>query len=111
MEESDWIEQLRLPELLPQTEEEWLYLVACAAFFTICGLACGYFVWRKGHMQTLDAEMEVMRTENDLRTLREDLGEEERQVRGGEDAELVEEVLEEVRLDKAGDPGEAGEAS
>ena len=86
--------QLRLPDYLPETEEEWLYLGICAAFFAVCGLACGYFVWRKGHMQTLDAEMEVMRTENELRTLREDLGEEERQIREGEESELVEAVLE-----------------
>ena len=104
-----WDAQLRIPESIPGSEEEWLYLAICAAFFVFLGLACGYFVWRKGHMQTLDAETEVIRTENELRSLREDLGEEERQLRGGEESELIESVLEDKARKRAETAKSSGE--
>ncbi|MEM6280160.1 MAG: hypothetical protein AAF733_11815 [Verrucomicrobiota bacterium] len=59
----------------------WVYYVVCAAFFTICGLASGYFIWRKGNMQMHDAELEVRRTTEELHVLREDLREEELGIR------------------------------
>ncbi len=65
------------------------YFVICALFFTACGLVCGYFIWRKGHMQTQDAELEIKRTEEELQALRLDLSEEEKGIRfEGESAEI-----------------------
>ncbi|MEQ1843126.1 MAG: hypothetical protein ABL994_22210 [Verrucomicrobiales bacterium] len=54
------------------------YYLSCALLFTICGMIVGYFIWRKGHMQTLDAESEIRRTEHELNLLRDDLSSEER---------------------------------
>lgn len=51
----------------------WIYYAVCGLFFLICGLMCGYFIWRKGYLQTLDAELEVRRTEDELQNLRHDL--------------------------------------
>ena len=50
----------------------WYYVI-CAVVFTVSGLIVGYFIWRKGHMQTLDAESEIRRTADELSRLREDL--------------------------------------
>ena len=52
---------------------EWIYYGVCGLFFLLCGLVCGYFIWRKGYLQTLDAELEVRRTEDELENLRHDL--------------------------------------
>ncbi len=56
---------------------EWIYYAVSGLFFLICGVICGYFIWRKGYLQTLDAELEVRRTEDELQNLRHDLGLEE----------------------------------
>ncbi len=66
------------------------YYVFCAAFFVICGLISGYFIWRKGHMQTLDAESEIHRTAVELEKLSREIKKEE------------------TLLAEAGDPGESG---
>lgn len=67
-----------LPELggLPGAEG-WYYAV-CALVFVLAGAICGYMIWRKGHMQTLDAEAEVRRAAEELERLKEDLKAEER---------------------------------
>ena len=65
-------------------QESLIYFAICGIFFVLCGLACGYFIWRKGHMQMLDAELEVKRTENELEAAKEDLQLEEREVGSGE---------------------------
>ena len=65
-------------------QESLIYYAICGIFFVLCGLACGYFIWRKGHMQMLDAELEVKRTENELEAAKEDLQLEEREVGSGE---------------------------
>ncbi len=49
------------------------YYVLCAILFLLLGLILGYFIWRKGHMQMLDAETEVRRTRKELDRLRDDL--------------------------------------
>lgn len=51
----------------------WPYLAVCAAFFLTLGIVTGYFIWRKGHLQTIDAEAEIRKTGEDLAHLREDL--------------------------------------
>ena len=51
----------------------WPYLVVCAVFFLTLGVVAGYFIWRKGNLQTLDAEAEIRKTGEDLANLREDL--------------------------------------
>ena len=60
--------------------EYWYYGVSAVAF-TFAGLICGYFIWRKGHMQMLEAENEVRRTSEDLKRLQEDLEAEENGLR------------------------------
>ncbi len=69
---------LSLPEFggLPEAGS-WYYAV-CALVFTLTGVICGYVIWRKGHMQTLDAEAEVRRAAEELDRLKEDLKAEER---------------------------------
>lgn len=54
-----------------------VYYLVCAVLFTLAGLICGYFIWRKGQMQMQDAEDEVKRTKGELEKLREDLKVEE----------------------------------
>lgn len=66
-----------LRSMIPTDTEGWLYYGLCAVFFLLCGLITGFFVWRKGHMQTLDAEAEVERTAEELTRLRGDLESEE----------------------------------
>lgn len=65
---------LSLPEFggFPEAGGWWYYAVSALAFL-LAGLICGYFIWRKGHMQTLDAESEVRRAAEDLARLKEDL--------------------------------------
>lgn len=55
----------------------WTYYLLCGLFFISCGLVTGYFIWRKGYMQTLDSESEVRATGIELQKLREDLKMEE----------------------------------
>jgi hypothetical protein len=54
------------------SDRVWYY-VGCAVIFTLAGLITGYFIWRKGSMQTHDAEAEIQRTGEELRRLAEDL--------------------------------------
>lgn len=51
----------------------WTYLAVCALFFLALGMVTGYFIWRKGQLQSIDAEVEVRKTGEDLANLREDL--------------------------------------
>ena len=51
----------------------WPYLAICAFVFLTLGVVTGYFIWRKGNLQTLDAEAEIRKTGEDLASLREDL--------------------------------------
>ena len=61
----------------------WPYYALCGLFFISCGLAAGYFIWRKGHLQTLDVESEVRETGKELIKLREDLEIEEEELSPG----------------------------
>jgi len=54
------------------SDRVWYYVV-CAVVFTLAGLITGYFIWRKGAMQTHDAEAEIQRTGEELKRLTEDL--------------------------------------
>jgi hypothetical protein len=49
------------------------YYVFCAVAFTLAGLITGSFIWKKGAMQTHDAETEIKRTSDELKRLAEDL--------------------------------------
>jgi len=62
-------------------QESLIYYAICGIFFVLCGLTCGYFIWRKGQ---LDAELEIKRTENELEAAKEDLHLEEREIGSGE---------------------------
>lgn len=52
---------------------EWWYYAGSAVAFSLAGLICGYFIWRKGNLQTHDAEGEVRRTHDELARLSADL--------------------------------------
>ena len=71
----------------------WGYLVICAVFFALCGLICGYFIWRKGNMQMHDAELEVEKTAAELQALRTDLDEEEKGIRLEDENSEVEKIV------------------
>jgi len=75
--------------VLPTGEAGWAYFVLCALFFLLCGMACGYFIWRKGLLLTLDAESEVKRAAADLEDLAEDLRAEELEIRRDDDTEAL----------------------
>lgn len=62
---------------LSNLDNPWLYYTFCALVFVIAGIVCGYFIWRKGFMQTLDAETEIEKTKRELESLREDVEREE----------------------------------
>ena len=62
----------------------WPHLVACAAVFMTLGIVIGYFIWRKGQLQTIDVETEARKTGEDLAALREDLELENLELRGEE---------------------------
>lgn len=49
------------------------YYGFCAVAFTLAGLITGSFIWKKGAMQTHDAEIEIQRTSDELKRLTEDL--------------------------------------
>ena len=85
-----------MPDVLPgEGGNDYLYYGLCALFFTLCGLAAGFFIWRKGHMQTLDAEQEVKRTGEELALMRDDLSAEEKEIRPSEESKERDERLEE----------------
>ena len=78
---------------LPTGKMGWPYYAICALFFLLCGLFCGYLIWRKGSLQTQDAESEVVRTAEELEDLREDLRNEENLLRTGEEDAEVEKAV------------------
>ncbi|MDF1859742.1 MAG: hypothetical protein P1U87_05975 [Verrucomicrobiales bacterium] len=84
---------LEVPELLSGVGNHYLYYGLCALFFTLCGLGCGFFIWRKGYMQTLDTELEVKRTEEELKRMRVDLGAEERELRPEDESKELDQIL------------------
>lgn len=68
--------ELSPPGRMPLLEGElsgWPHLIACAAIFVTLGIVTGYFIWRKGQLQTIDVETEIRKTGDDLAALREDL--------------------------------------
>lgn len=68
--------ELSLPGGMSFLEGElsgWPHFVACTAAFTAMGIVIGYFIWRKGQLQTIDVETECRKTREDLVALREDL--------------------------------------
>lgn len=86
---------LEVPDVFSGEGNHYLYYALCALFFTLCGLGCGFFIWRKGYMQTLDTELEVKRTEEDLKRMREDLSAEERELRPEGDSAELDRILDE----------------
>lgn len=69
---------------LSELDNPWLYYTFCGLVFILAGVVCGYFIWRKGLMQTLDAEMEIEKTRQELQALREDVEKEEQNLKSGE---------------------------
>ena len=68
--------ELSPPGRMPLLEGElsgWPHLIACAAIFVTLGIVTGYFIWRKGQLQTIDVETEIRKTGDDLAARREDL--------------------------------------
>ena len=82
---------------LPTAESGWAYYALCAAVFLLCGLCCGYFIWKRGHLQMLDAESEVAKTAKELQALRQDLSLEERELRSDEESSEIDEIVTSAR--------------
>lgn len=59
------------------------YYGGSAFVFIVLGLVTGYFVWRRAHMQSLDAEGEVRRSNDQLSRLQEDVKKEEENLSAG----------------------------
>lgn len=76
-------------------EVTWVHYLGCALLFVLAGLICGYFIWRKGNMQTQDAEIEVRRTEEELKRLRDDLSREEKLIRPEDEDVAIEALIDE----------------
>ncbi len=64
---------LELPAIRGAGETAVPYYLICALGFALAGLVVGYFIWRRGHHQTLDAESEVHRASANLETLRKEM--------------------------------------
>lgn len=77
----------------PALLDGWVYYVACGVAFLLAGFLCGFVIWRKGNMQTQEAETEVRETEDELKLLREDILKEERELRPEDDGEAIDELL------------------
>lgn len=73
---------LSLPNPRELLRMEIWYYAGCALIFLVSGLICGYFIWRRGHMQTYDAEAEVRRAAEELQRMQEDLRAEEKTLEG-----------------------------
>ena len=79
--------------VLPTGDAGWVYYAVCALFFLLMGLFCGFLIWRRGNLQTLDAESEVKKASQDLQDLREDLRTEESVLRTDEEGEEGERAI------------------
>lgn len=94
-----------LPVSLPLGEYGWLYYAVCAVAFLLSGIVLGYFIWRKGHMQTMDAEMEIQLNESELKSHIQDFEKEVKNLDrdGNEDpvAELLSKFGEDTRPESA----------
>lgn len=51
----------------------WPYLITCVVLFVTLGIVTGYFIWKKGYLQTIDAETEIRKTVEELARVREDV--------------------------------------
>lgn len=65
------------------------YYIAAMVIFLVLGVFTGSMIWRKGQLQTHDAESEVARTADALERLRQDLALENRALEEGESAAPV----------------------
>lgn len=73
MDAAFFLSVLEIPSLGEGRSGALLYLALSAFGFALLGFVVGYFIWRKGDVQTLDAEIEVHRSAVDLDSLREEL--------------------------------------
>ena len=78
---------------LPLGEYGWLYYAVVASIFLFSGIICGYFIWRKGHMQTMDAEMEVQLNESELKSHTADFEKEVKALDGEQQGDRVTALL------------------
>lgn len=78
---------------LPLGEYGWLYYAVCAILFTLAGLICGYFIWRKGNMQTVDAEMEIQLNESELKNSTSDFENESEMLAPDQEEDRVGDLL------------------
>ncbi len=93
---------------LPLGEYGWLYYAVSASVFLFMGVVCGYFIWRKGHMQTMDAEMEVQLNESELKSHTEEFEKEVRNLDGGKEGDRVTELLSNFGKEGDREKGEPG---
>ena len=55
-----------------------LYYVACALLFILIGLGCGYLIWKRGVVQTIDLEADNNLSKRALERLDDEMREENR---------------------------------
>lgn len=87
------VEESMFPPSLPMGEYGWLYYGVCAGAFALTGFIAGYFIWRKGNMQTLDAEMEIQLNESELKNLSADLEREGKQLEPAQTGDPLDALL------------------
>ena len=83
---SESILAVEIPANFSELGHGWLYYAFCAIVFITLGIICGHLIWKKGHMQTQDAEMEIAKAEQDLQSLLESVELEERELGSGEES-------------------------
>ena len=59
----------------------WLYYAICAALFLFLGLAFGYFIWRRGLLQTYELQQEIRRAEQELENIKNEVSADEKELR------------------------------
>lgn len=59
----------------------WIYYMICAAVFLFLGLAMGYFIWRRGLLQTYELQQEVRRAEQELENIKDEVAADEKELR------------------------------
>lgn len=76
-----FVSELSLPGQSFAWWNGWIYYTICAALFLFLGLALGYFIWRRGLLQTFELQQEVRRAEQELENIKEEVAADEKELR------------------------------
>jgi sensor histidine kinase YesM len=81
---SGWPETIPSGPLLGQSfvwGSGWIYYMICSVVFLFLGLAMGYFIWRRGLLQTYELQQEVRRAEQELENIKDEVAADEKELR------------------------------